>query len=350
MQRPQINEVKKKLLASQSIIFLVLGLIFYANATQFLAQMKEFSQNITLYESRAYLDVKTANQILTKNQSLPQPYPLVLWEEASQENISNPRLKLNVEATVLTVLGRSELLPLDSQTYLATTDLNGCLISEKLAEKVFRDKAVVGKTLTVRGHLLTVRAVITNVTDTLIIARPRDDSSAIFDSSLIKKSNELMSDNTLKNKVSSQLQVTGKLIDFPLMTGLTTFLLLLPLLSLTYYFYHIVQHYLQTSDITSKWRSEHILKIVLVLIWFGYLKTILQLSNDYIPSEWSNFEFYQQLWRDKSLAILQFIKMRKGIIEMRYLGLLIKILCLDVMAFISFRFSYQIVKAKLKLR
>ncbi|GFH42070.1 hypothetical protein Hs30E_06210 [Lactococcus hodotermopsidis] len=90
------------------------------------------------------------------------------------------------------------------------------------------------------GNVLTVRAILTNVTDKRLIMRPKVASHTLFDNSLIRKPNQLISDNTLKSKVSSQLQLTGEIVDFPLMTGLVTLLMLVPLRFLSYYFVNLV--------------------------------------------------------------------------------------------------------------
>lgn len=294
-----------------------------------------------------------------------------IWGEKRQATLTNDPLSRSTEADVILFCGDIELL-FEGCRVPAKGDAKGCLVDERTAWELFGDSQITGKEISYEGKSYIIRKVI-----------PGERKIAVFpaDSMAVRTSDapdggragqgqevqnqegqgqeeqnqkeqnqeeqcclsritvlkpEEMSMHDLKSVLSGQYAVDAKLLDLQLLRGVSGFFVLpVPVFTCAVvlrYFYHCCKR-------QQGWMGKAVMAaaaLVLLLLAFFLIKRWVRIPMDYIPEKWSDFAFWAELWKEKAECMEDLIKIRKSILDMKWIDCFFKSIVLGILAEIFF--------------
>ncbi|MGX7418288.1 ABC transporter permease [Carnobacterium gallinarum] len=330
-----------------SMMVLLLSLWMYYKASINLVDLKEYSETISIYSSTATIDETKIQKILQNNKTFSDSVDLVIWNEFEGESVTNPRLFRNETTGILIASGQINLL-FGEDVKLMEMDKEGGVISKGLAEKLFGDTRVVGKEFMYQQKTYSVRQVLTNVKENLVVIRPQINSDKRLNTITAMKPNSVISPNTLKSKLSNRYELNGELTEFNLLTGLLTLYLYIPLIYVTFDMLRLGNVIIEDFDYTKQeyLPMQGLLKVFLwalvIGVWSYFLNRNNSISSDYIPSQWSDFDFFMRLGSEKIEALKDFVRMPKRYFEMCYLNYTRQVLIYNFLAIQFLKWSFKL--------
>lgn len=119
-------------------------------------------ENVQSQEKEEWgISAKNAFSHLKKEEQREEPLSLVFWREKKNQTIENEELSRQGSFSVIELCGNSALL-FPGEYPLNKEDTQGCLIGEAVANQLFGDVNVVGKTLVYGDKTYSVRGVLKN--------------------------------------------------------------------------------------------------------------------------------------------------------------------------------------------
>ena len=259
-------------------------------------QIQELPNLYTLIQEERTFTGKEALEMQRKEAMESDPVPFAVWGQESEKPVSNPSLGRTAYPAVLTLCGPSFLL-YSSSAPLLTEDTEGCLLDRTTAQELFGTSKAVGNTLNYQNRILTVRGILEGDAPILLLqALPEDSDMSRVSLSIPsgtaphKFLTEFVNRHGLSGQWSSlrfwsELAHAGTLLA-------PAVLLLSALFSL-----------LKTTFTALEFPLPFLACLLLCgLSWFLLLwlcEFSFQLPEDFIPTKWSDFEFWSRLWKSK---------------------------------------------------
>ena len=269
----------------------------------------------TISLNGTYLDGSRAIQIQEEEASLEKPTHFTLWGEMKNQKAENRELSRNTNVDALMVKGDSDLV-YEGGWNLTSDDLEGCVIDQKAAYALFGDTNVTGQVITWNKRELIIRGVLEGDSG-LLIVQGDEIKDEIFNFIALDLGDSLNTTGAVKNWMS-QHGIDGERID------LLTFyrwgnamILLLPLLMALSIFIPMVKKVTEMRRTPVKfvlYLSGLLLFIGIFLKVSGYK---FHFPEDMIPTRWSDFSFWSELWEQKSVEIGTLLKSEKSHVEMK---------------------------------
>lgn len=244
-----------------------------------------------------------------------------IWAQKDAVTLTNKNLFREAQANAVLLCGNPEVLFEDCRLP-AREDSQGCLIDEAAAWELFGSTQVVGKEIFYDRKSYVVRNVIEGEDMLFAFQVSKKEKST---QEQAEQAEESISLNRITMQKPADQSVVGlsaawgnrygmevTVLDVELLRGIGGFcVLLLPITScicLLCYLFH-------------EWRQQKklVLKIVpaaliltVVFCFFALLKSQVRIPDDYIPTRWSNFSFWQFLWEQKQEALRMLVQMPKA--------------------------------------
>lgn len=186
-------------------------------------------------------------------------------------------------------------------SYVTDSDRNGCVISRKTAENLFGDLDIIGEKIMIRDKSYVVRGIV-DVEKSLCMIQGGDDKSYPF----IRVDAPRIPVSVVQQMLSGLLPEDRAWIsEGDLYYGLGNIVFFLPVWII--FFLGSARCRKAVAEIQNK-GLNFILKITVAIIGFtcACLLFLLsfQFSDDYIPTAWSDFEFWTELVKQKKEMIL----------------------------------------------
>lgn len=253
-----------------------------------------------------------------------------IWGQKDKVEITNANLYRSAQADAVLMCGNPELLFEDCRLP-GRKDTQGCLLDEKTAWELFGSSEVIGKEISYEGTPYIIRQVLSS--KERIFAFQVSSPKGHGDLEGSQPGNETIggeqngTDNVL-NRITMQkpeqkslqdLQslwgnkygISATILDLQLLQGIGGFfVLLIPLTSCVYFLWYLFCLYRQQSQLVWK-AAVAALALVLAVCFFILLKVQINIPDDYIPTRWSQFSFWQYLWLQKQEAVELLIKIPK---------------------------------------
>lgn len=253
-----------------------------------------------------------------------------IWGQKDKVEIANHNLCRNAQADAILMCGNPELLFEDCRLP-GREDIQGCLLDEKTAWELFGSSEVTGKEVSYEGKNYIIRKVLPG--EERIFAYQVSSKKADGGVSGIQPENEsfggeqngtdsVLSRITMQKPETKTLQdlqslwgnkygISVTILDLQLLRGIGGFVVLLvPLTSCIYFLWYLFCQYREQSQIVWK-AAVAVLGMALAVCFFILLKKQINIPDDYIPTRWSDFSFWQNLWLQKQDAVKLLIKMPK---------------------------------------
>ena len=274
----------------------------------------------------------------TQSVKSPGLSDMVLFEEEKNVLLENPGLNRSVTATLTKAAGNLELLAPDDLmlgNFPSSGDETGCLISRKTAQALYSSQEVLGETLFLNGKDYLVRGILDRDEELCFI---QGDRSVSYSNIRVDAPGLPLSAarQQLSGLLSLEAAVTS---EGGLYRGIGGVFLWLPAWALLGYLTKIMAAlYWKTQPYLAgkPWGSLAFmllgqLRFILAFAsGCGILIGCLHFSDDYVPTAWSDFAFWVELWTEKSRSVL--ILLREPLLrcDLRMLGSLGGILVLAV--------------------
>lgn len=295
--------------------WIVLSFVFISMSFYRLIQIENFGNvfSICMDQSLSNNEGNKLLEAITTGENMQA----VIWGEEQNVTVKNIELNREMKLDKIRVCGQPDLLYGEQDIpYFDEKDLSGCIIDEKIADGLFGSINVIGKKIVHLGREYVIRSVIQENRGVFIV-RGVDDEQEIFDKiNILNKGSAKIEE--LNSKLHTAYGVNGNIIDYQLMVDIAhmfywvTFALFTVLIwqccsfarcdkgGYTYYTRYIVR-------IT-------ILFIVVVIVLYRF-----PVSENFIPTKWSDFDFWSKLFAEKQVSLLSFIRIEKSFYEMDFI-------------------------------
>lgn len=257
------------------------------------------------------LDAKSASEIQKTELKQDNPLLFTIWGEKENAKLSNKQYQRNSSATAVLVCNNPQLL-FNGTAALAPEDTRGCLIDEKTAYDLFGSTDVVGKQLEYQDRKLTVRGILKGIDDERQMVVMQADGDAQNLDSITVQVPEGKEAETIVNELLMRHALEGKIMDLNLLKGITRiFILLLPI----FFAFGIMFTFLRyAKEEKGQGISAYIwwgaLIVMLIMTIWGVTRFIT-IPKEMIPTKWSDFDFWTNLWKKKEEAFLFLIQSAK---------------------------------------
>lgn len=282
-----------------------------------------------------------AESIYKQNQESDEPLLYTNWRQDSGGQVAYGELDRIESAEILAVYGRTDLL-FPSCDVIDVQSRTSCLISEELAFRLFGGIEVTGNTVEYRGREYEIIDVIDSEIPLFVYEPGKENTDIVLDRAVVRCIQKSPGQTLAEyNKIAG----TWELVDYPTLFWLLKIsYLAIPwilgigvLLAIRKYkkeakkisrnnemgrkrCYSIKQYWLCNKE----WIIWESVLVIFLLLMIIYTVVQIRIPPDMIPDQWSNFEFWSQYYKNKQEALLLIKTMKKGILDLSYLGMLYK--------------------------
>ena len=216
------------------------------------------------------------------------------WVEEEMQTIINPDLNRNVEnLKILFIKGRSSLLI--NSSMLFEDDMEGCLIDEDTAYKLFGSIYAVGKNIEYNGRNLVVRG-IHKETKANVVMQPLDKDIIILDGiTMDAKDLNLNEIDEFKMQSGFKEFAIGGGVYYSIAKFAS---LLFPIVALILILIRVIVQAIKISQKPVFLAIYIIISLAIIFSFFKITNINIKISLDLIPNKWSDFDFWTKLWKE----------------------------------------------------
>lgn len=260
-----------------------------------------------------------------------------IWGQKDQQMLTNEDLFRSTQADIILLCGSPELLFEDCRIP-AEKDSQGCLIDEGTSWELFGSTNVEGQEISYQGKSYTVRKVIPGEEKIFALQicglverkAAKDGLPSEGEASKDMRPDGAEEDVVL-NRITMQkpeeksqqdmalmwgrygLSVT--ILDMELLGGIGGFcVLLLPAASCIYFLVYLFRQCRQQKHPVFR-AVAAVLGLILAVSFFVILKSRINIPDDYIPTKWSDFSFWTELWKGRQEAVRQLVQIPKTALD-----------------------------------
>lgn len=256
-----------------------------------------------------------------------------IWGQIGRQTLTNKYLKRSIQADVILLCGNSELLFEDCRVP-AKKDSQGCVIDEAAAWELFGSTNVEGKEISFQEKSYTIRKVIPEQGKIFALqicglehkkagqwipsesgmpvdGQPQQekDDGVLNRITMQKTEEKSLRDLEVMWNGQSGLSVTN--LDVQLLRGVSgACVLLVPATSCIFFLGYLLCQYRQQKQ--TMWKAAvAVFGFIAAVSFFLLLKSHINIPDDYIPTRWSDFSFWSELWDRKQDTVGLLLKMPK---------------------------------------
>lgn len=220
-----------------------------------------------------------------------------LWEERKGALVCNPEQNRSVQGTALIVCGNSGLVFKSSRT-IGIMQKKECLLDAKMAQQLFGSTNVEGKYVEIDGVSFKVAGMLCHTSNTILFQAEPGMDVALNGVSIKGAGQDCLAETARKFSEETGLWAEPVPVHLYRIWGraasqLVPLFLLMLLLRLI-------------GRMICRYHSYPVTLLLLLLAWTGvsivfYWMMGIQfvLPREYLPSKWSDFEFWSKLWEQK---------------------------------------------------
>lgn len=267
-----------------------------------------------------------------------------IWGQKDAVEIANANLHRSAQADAILMCGNPELLFEDCRLP-GSEDKQGCLLDEKAAWELFGSSEVVGKEVSYEGKPYFIRKVIPGKEGIFAFQagslwgsgnmeggqtengtsgeEPQGEGQHGGDGVLNRITMQKPEEKSLQDLATLwdyKYGVSAEILDLQLLRGIGGFcVLLVPLTSCVYFLWYLCRQYRNQQQLV--WKVVvAALGLMMAACFFVLLKGYVHIPDDYIPTRWSDFSFWSQLWRQKGEALRMLGQMPKSTLDSGWMG------------------------------
>lgn len=312
-------------------------------------------QPVTISEAlaaaRQNQDVKEKYQL--GETETAKPLDFCIWGQKEDMVLSNEALSRRVQVHGIFLCGNPKLLFSDSRVPVLE-DKNGCLIDEETAWELFGSSQVAGKEISCEGKTYIIRNVVTGREK--IIAFQVDGETGEKKSEETGQTEDLggnfeqeekldritvqrpedVSVNDLELIWNSQYGLDVQLLDLELLRGIGgACLLLAPVTVCVFFGVYLYQQYRKQEAFPGKAAAAGAGLLLAVLLLL-FLKSQVRIPDEYIPTRWSEFSFWTDLWKQKTAGMKLLLQISKAEPDTEWMSSFMRTLLCGILAELFF--------------
>jgi len=333
-----IREKERRRRYLAATVAVLLCIFFYWQSVAAWGKLSVFDLLVTIVSSQSIQfkdqDVQKTRE---KEERSDTPLSFAFWSSGGNVSLSTVDTMANADAELLVVNGRTDLL-FPSSTWMDVEDSDGCLIGRSTAIALYGTSEVTGLSLTYNGKSYIIRGIIKEAANTIVI-----ESSALpeegMDTATVR-TDETVTLSSLSEQVVNQLDFTGEPLDYRSLNEIAHFLtLLLPFLVgvfLLRFLYGEIRQVRKNRPVNLGMEGYHVnldsTYLENLALWWGIfavaflilafmLMRNLSISQDMIPTKWSDFDFWSTFLSRKRESFFLLLRCEKRQPELYYVGL-----------------------------
>ena len=220
---------------------------------------------------------------------------------------------------VIQAAGNTGLLFPEGNT-LAADDMSGCLLDEETAKNLFGYGTAIGQTLAYNGKEYEIRGILKKQRKVLLIrSSQHGDGMAVHLNRLTVLTGK-RAPGELTEILNERYGFSGIQEEWNLLYGIVRgILLMLPMAVMVTLLNWLYGNMRRTSEIRVRIFWKVCFWIVMISTGICLTKQV-NLPPDMIPPAWSDFEFWSNLWKEKTKAAAFLINMEKNVPETLYIS------------------------------
>lgn len=293
-----------------------------------------------------------AENIQMQNQQLNEPMRFINWRQDSGGQVVYKELNRTETAEIMCVYGRTDLL-FPSCSILDIGSWTSCLISEELAFHLFGGTNVVGNKVNYQDCEYEIIDVIDSDIPLFVYELQKNDTTTILNRATVSCiQNSPEKTKSEYNKMAGMWELVdyyilfyaAKIVYFvvPWILGIGC------LMSIRKYkkaAYKIAKRKKVKREIPNniqsywkfnkEWMTWEMIFDVFLLAMIIFTLIQIEIPQDMIPDQWSNFEFWTQYYERSRKNTLLMITMKKGIVDLGYIFCLYKSVILSMLSVVE---------------
>ncbi len=271
-----------------------------------------------------------------------QPLDFCIWGRQEDVPVANENLSRQAKADVVFLCGNPELLFADSRIP-AQEDTEGCLIDEKTAWELFGSTQVAGKEVTCQKKSYTIRKVIAGEEPFIAVqvssqsgagqkkaaqeaemdvpAAPAG-SSGEQENRMNRMEVRLPEDTSVEDLqlvCMSRYGFSPEVLDMELLAGMGGACLLLAPVTFCIFFGGYLYRLCRNQESVPGKAGAAGACLGLAVLLLAFLKHQVHIPDAYIPTRWSEFSFWSNLWKDKTEGIRLLMQIPKSGLDSRWM-------------------------------
>ena len=264
------------------------------------------------------------------------------WMEEGIQTISNPDLNRNVEnLKILFIKGSSSLLI--NSSMLFQDDIDGCLIDEDTAYKLFGSIHGIGQNIEYNGRNLVVRG-IHKETKANVIMQPLDKDIIILDGITMD-----VKDLNLSEIDEFKMQSGFK--EFSISGGVYYYIakfasLLFPVGALILILIKVTVQAIKIRQKPVLLAIYIIISLAIIFIFFKITNINIKIPLDLIPNKWSDFDFWTRLWKEYIDKFKYILYMKKNGVDIYNIENLAMSVLYSILTIVLFIINLKVIKIK----
>ncbi|GAA0738768.1 ABC transporter permease [Clostridium oceanicum] len=268
---------------------------------------------------------------------------IVGWREDDFQEINNSDLNRKVDKVkVLSVKGNLSLILKSAN--LLKDDFKGCLIDEDTAYKLFGGVTnIIGSKLEYKGEQFVVRG-IHNDEDSNLIVNIKNDKDVSLNGMTLNS--EKFTSTKLEN-FKSQNGIKAVIVDGALYYNFAKYIsLLFPLIIAVIIIFKILKRAYIVRRKPVQLGIYLILSICTLLLFMKITNFRIKIPLDMIPNKWSDFEFWDKLWKESTQKYEYVLYMKKYGLDIYNIKNLISSIKYSLICVFLFLISRKFIKFK----
>lgn len=275
-------------------------LLLYMAARQSLGRLSACEKSALILMETSPLNAARLEEMRRGEAGQELPREFTAWSQENEVQVENKNLLCSHTVAAVAVCGRSDLV-LPGTARLDEEDLDGCLIDENTARKLFGNTNVTGLSVEIGGKKKTIRGILYDAEDTVLYEESSADQK--FTSLTVSLGNNTTYD-TIRQDFMARHALAGKFVRMDTLGWILEILCaLVPL---------IVGLRILKPCLRAAWvyRAESTGILIFagtvacaaLLLWL--LAGQIRLPEEMIPTKWSDFSFWSSLMEKERESLL----------------------------------------------
>lgn len=239
------------------------------------------------------------------------------WNRGPRITIYNTKLNTTTKTRIVTVYGDMAKVcpfPIKFGSFCYEKDTDGCVIDEKTAYDLFRDKNVVGNMITYESKQYVIRGIVKSK-EQLVIINSKDEKTSFTNLEMNLKDNTGIAAINFIN----DYQLTSDYITVLEGSFYARLLYNTAIFPAVFIWLCLVAFFLKKAyKKRNSWLQCLVYAVICVLICYIFIKTTrLYFPDRWIPTRWSDFSFWNRIlkeWRVKWMDYSFLIPLQKDTI------------------------------------
>lgn len=317
----------------KSLVLVLLVLVFYGEAVLSYCRFQE-EPSEAIFLSGEYLSAAQGEEILKSMEKAEEKSVACFYWDGGTVTLRDPDYGRSAQVMAGALVGEGRLYDW-RLTGLGKTDREGCVIDIDTAEKLFGTKKAEGRSLIMNEKKYQVRQVLP-WKQRMILTRPQNKE--ILCSRVFFKNSGVLGEKTT-DQLMMAYGLSGTALDMGFLRGAAGFFLLLfPAAVFLFLFkkaYREAKRYKGKEAGFWIWRGACFILAACVL---GFFWNKTEIPKDWIPSVWSDFQFWQDKFKEVGENFRMFLMMPKTVLQAENISACIRTAFFSLWAlFISLR-------------